>query len=314
MRIFVAGASGVVGRRLVPILLERGHDVVGLTRTAEKRSLLEGLGARVAVADALEAPSLEAAVADAAPHVLVHQLTAIPDEIDLRHYDRTFAMTNRLRMEGADNLLAAARVSGARRIVAQSLAAWLPRALGRLATEDDPHDPEPPKGAEGEVDALRYLERAVTEAGDVEGVVLRYGLLYGPGTSMSLDPVGQQVSLLRNRQFPVVGSGDGVWSFVHVDDAVAATVEAIERVDPGIYNVVDDDPAPVRDWLPAAAAAVGAPRPRRVPRWLGRLLVGAAAVSMMTEWSGASNAKITSALGWSPRYASWRDGFREGLG
>jgi nucleoside-diphosphate-sugar epimerase len=254
-------------------------------------------------------------VASAEPEVIVHQLTALSGEFDLRHIDRFFETTNRLRREGTDHLLAAGRAAGARRFVAQSFAGWpAGRSGGPVNSEDAPFDPDPPKQLRRALEAIRYLEETVTGAGWLEGVVLRYGGFYGPGTTLSADPAAYHSAAVRKRQFPVVGDGGGIWSFIHVDDAAAATAVAIERGVRGIYNVVDDDPAAARDWMPELARALGAKPPRRVPRWLGRLLAGEAATVMMTEVRGASNEKAKRELGWKPRYASWRQGFARGLG
>jgi 2-alkyl-3-oxoalkanoate reductase len=315
MKIFVAGATGALGRVLVPQLVAGGHDVVGLTRAPSKQDFLRGLGARPAVADALDPDAVARAVAEAEPEVIVHQLTALSDSIDLRHMERDFAQTNRLRTEGTDHLLAAGRAVGARRFVAQSYAGWpFARTGGPVKAETEPLDPTPPAAMRTTLEAIRYLERAVTDATWTEGVVLRYGGFYGPGTSLSLKPDGEHVALIRKRKFPVVGSGAGVWSFIHIEDAAAATVAAIEHGDRGIYNIVDDEPAPVFEWLPAAAGAVGAKPPRRLPRWLGRVAAGEAATVMMTEVRGASNKKAKGELGWTLRYPSWRQGFARGLG
>ena len=313
MKIFVAGATGALGRQLVPQLVQHGHDVVGMTRSADRCEVIRALGARPAVADALDPDAVEAAVAGAEPEVVVHQLTALGQGLDLRHPEQTFAMTNRLRTEGTDHLLAAARAVGTRRFVAQSYAGWpFARTGGAVKAEDDPLDTAPPAGLRTTLDAIRHLEASVI-AFQPEGLVLRYGGFYGPGTSLSADPRAQSVQLVRQRKFPLVGDGAGVWSFVHIADAAAATVAAIEGGAPGIYNIADDQPAPVREWLPHLAATLGAPAPRRVPRWLGRLLAGEVATVMMTEVRGASNAKARSELGWEPRFTSWRRGFAEGL-
>jgi nucleoside-diphosphate-sugar epimerase len=250
------------------------------------------------------------AVAEAEPEAIVHQLTALSGSIDMRHIERDFAETNRLRTEGTDHLLAAGRAIGVRRFVAQSFAGWpFARTGGPVKSEDDPLDPTPPAALRTTIEAIKHLEAAVTGAAWTEGIVLRYGGFYGPGTSLSVKPEGEHVALIRRRKFPVVGDGAGMWSFIHVEDAAAATVAAIERGERGIYNVVDDEPAPVSVWLPAAARAFGAKPPRRVPRWLGRIAAGEAATVMMTEARGASNEKAKRELGWSPRYRSWREGF-----
>jgi nucleoside-diphosphate-sugar epimerase len=300
LRIFIAGATGALGRRLVPRLVERGHHVTGTTRSNPDR--VRDLGAEPAVVDPLDAAALRDAVVAARPDVVVHQLTALAGLNLGRNFDKAFEMTNRLRTEGTDNLLAAARAAGAERLVWQSYAGWPYAREGEpVKTEQDRLDPSPPADARETLAAIRHLEAAVLQAG---GIVLRYGGFYGPGTS--LDEGGEHVELLRKRKFPVGGSGAGVWSLVHIDDAADATVAAIERGSPGIYYVVDDDPAPVRELLPALASAVGAPPPRRLPGWLVRLAAGAQAHSMMTQARGASNAKAKRELGWTPRH-SWKE-------
>ena len=315
MKVFVAGATGALGRQLVPRLVTGGHEVVGMTRTDAKRELVRSLGARPAVADALDPDAVAQAVAEAEPEVIVHELTALSGPLDMRHIDRFFSTTNRLRTEGTDHLLAAGRAVGARRFVAQSYAGWpFARTGGPVKSEDDPLDPEPAAALRAALEAIRHLEQAVAGADWAEGIVLRYGGFYGPGTSASSDPDAEMVEVIRKRRFPVIGKGGGVWSFVQIEDAAAATVGAVERGRPGIYNIVDDEPAPVRAWLPALASAVDAKPPRRVPRWLGRLIAGDAATVMMTEVRGASNAKAKRELGWEPRYPTWRQGFVNGLG
>jgi nucleoside-diphosphate-sugar epimerase len=311
MKILVAGATGALGKQLVPRLLANGHDVVGITRSESKVEALRNLGASGVVADVLDPDQVARVVAEAQPEVIIHQLTALSGSIDVRHFDRTFAETNRLRTEATDHLLAAGRATNARRFIAQSYAGWpFARTGGPVKTEDDPLDPNPPDAMRETLEAIRHLERAVTRAGPIEGLVLRYGGFYGPGTSLSPEG-GEQVELLRGRKYPVVGDGAGVWSFVHIEDAADATVAAVTRGRPGIYNVVDDEPAPVAEWLPAAASAFGAPPPRHVPRWLGRMVAGEVAAVMMTEVRGASNAKAKRELGWEPRHASWREGFAQ---
>lgn len=316
MRIFVAGATGAIGKQLVPALVERGHEVTGLTRTGVKRGQLEAMGATAAVADALDPDALGAAVATAEPEVIVHQLTAIPASIDfrdLRKPDRTFALTNRLRTEGTDHLLAAGRAVGARRFVAQSFAGWpFARTGGPVKDENAPLDADPPAGVREASAAIRHLERAVTDAEELEGLVLRYGGFYGPATSLA--PGEEMVEAVRKRRFPIIGDGGGVWSFIHIADAAAATVAAIERGEPGIYNIADDEPAPVSEWLPYLAKVLGAKPPRRLPRWLGKIVAGTPLVTQMTEIRGVANAKAKSMLGWSPTHASWRQGFQEVLG
>jgi nucleoside-diphosphate-sugar epimerase len=313
MRIFVAGGSGAVGRRLIPVLVERGHAVVALTRHPAKVAELEALGASPAVADALDPAAVTAAVVQARPEVVIHELTALKGMRDFRHLDRSFAATNRLRTEGTDNLLVAARAAGARRFVAQSYAGWpYARVGGPAKSEEEPLDPNPPRGARETLAAIRHLETAVLAAPELEGVVLRYGGLYGPGTS--LEPGGEQFEDLRRRRFPVVGSGAGIWSFLHVDDAAQATAQAVECGAPGLYNVVDDDPAPAAVWLPALARMIGAPSPLRLPAWLARLVAGEFVVAAMTEIRGASNAKARRELGWEPHHQSWRTGFATLMG
>jgi 2-alkyl-3-oxoalkanoate reductase len=315
MRIFVAGASGALGTQLLPQLVADGHEVVAMTRTPANEDRLRSAGARPVVADALDPDAVAKAVAEAEPAVIVHQLTALSGPMDMRHIDRMFAMTNRLRTEATDHLLAAARDVGARRFVAQSFAGWpYARTGGPVKTEADPLDPDPPPALRGILDAIRHVERAVAGADWVEGVVLRYGAFYGPGTGLSGDPDAQMVEAVRKRRVPIVGDGGGISSFVHIEDAASATAAAVTTDAPGVYNVVDDEPAPVREWLPALADALGAKPPRRVPRWLGRIVAGDAATVMMTEARGASNARAKRELGWDLRYPSWRLGFTKGLG
>ncbi len=320
MKVFVAGATGVLGRALVPQLVARGHELVGMTRSASKQDLVRSLGARPVVADALDRDAVAQAVTSAEPEVIVHQLTALSGPMsvrDARHPDRSpmAIMTNRLRTEATDHLLAAGRAVGARRFVAQSFGAfrWA-RTGGPVLTEADPVDPDPPAALRAALVGILHVERAVPAIDWGEGLVLRYGGFYGPGTAVSLAPDAVMAAPIRKRRFPIVGNGGGVWSHVHIDDAAAATAVAAERGQPGIYNIVDDDPAPVREWLPVLASALGAKPPRRIPRWLGRLAAGEAATLMMTEARGASNEKAKRELGWQPRYASWRLGFAQGLG
>jgi nucleoside-diphosphate-sugar epimerase len=311
MKVLVAGATGALGKQLVPRLVARGHEVVGTTRSESKRQAIVDLGATPAVADALDAEQVARVVAEAEPEVIVHELTALSGDFDLRHFERTFAETNRLRTEATDHLLAAGRAVGVKRFVAQSYAGWpAERTGGPVKNEDDPLDHTPPESVRSTLEAILYLESAVTGAGWTEGVVLRYGGFYGPGTSLSSEG-GEMTEALRKRKFPVVGNGAGVWSFIHIEDAADATVAAIEHGRRGIYNIVDDEPAPVSEWLPAVANAVGARAPRHVPRWLGRMLAGEAATVMMTEVRGASNAKAKRELGWEPKHRSWRDGFTQ---
>ena len=311
MKVLVAGATGAMGKQLLPRLVADGHEVVGITRSEAKLDLLRELGATGVVADVLDPDQVARVVAETEPEVIIHQLTALNRPFDVRHFDRTFEETNRLRTEATDHLLAAGRAAGVKRFIAQSYAGWpFARTGGPVKSEDDPLDPSPPDGMRQSFDAIRYLERAVTGADWTEGIVLRYGGFYGPGTSLSREG-GKQTKQIRERKFPVVGDGGGVWSFVHIEDAADATVAAVTRGRPGIYNIVDDDPAPVREWLPALASALDAKPPRRIPRWLGRLAAGEMATLMMTDVRGASNEKAKRELGWAPRHPSWREGFAE---
>jgi 2-alkyl-3-oxoalkanoate reductase len=321
VKVFVAGATGVIGRALVPQLVAAGHEVVGMTKSASKQDLVRGLGARPVVADALDPDAVAQAMASVEPEVIVHELTALSGKLSVRfvrHPERSAAsiMTNRLRTEGTDHLLASGRAVGAQRFVAQSIAAFrFGQTGGPLQTEADPLDPDPPAALRTGQAAILHVEQAVTTIEWGEGLALRYGAFYGPGTGFSLAPDAVMAAAIRKRRFPLVGGGGGVWSFVHIEDAAAATAAAVERGRPGMYNVLDDEPAPVREWLPLLANALGAKPPRRVPRWLGRLAAGEMATVMMTDmWVGASNAKAKRELGWQLRYPSWRQGFAQGLG
>jgi nucleoside-diphosphate-sugar epimerase len=312
MRIFVAGATGAVGKRLVPLLAANGHEVVGTTRSAGKMSELRALGAEPVVLDVLDAAGVGRAVSEAAPDVVVHQATALSDLSNLRNLDEEFEETNRLRTVGTDNLLAAAKAAGARKFVAQSFAGW-PYAKEGSAVKDEeaPLDPAPPESAVQSMAAIRHLEAAVVAAKAIEGIVLRYGGFYGPGTS--LFEGGEHVEAVRKRKFPIVGSGAGIWSFIHIDDAAGATLAAIERGRRGLYNIVDDQPAPTTEWLPYLAKVLGTKPPRHAPEWIGRLVAGEQLVSMMTEARGASNTKAKRELGWKLMYPNWREGFVSGL-
>lgn len=307
MRVFVAGASGAIGRQLVPRLVAGGHEVHGMTRSESKRALLSELGAVPVVADALDPDAVAEAVAEAKPDVIVHQLTSLTGV--QRFTERAAEPTNRLRTEGTDNLLSAGHAVGVRRFVAQGVAGF--GAYGRtgaaVKTEADPLDPSPPPEFRETLAALRHLEAAVLGARWTDGIVLRYGVFYGPGPSLAQGE--EQFEMVRKRKFPVVGDGGGVWSFVHIDDAAEATVAALEHGTRGVYNVVDDDPAPVAEWLPALARTLGAKKPMRVPRFVGRMFAGETGVAMMTEIRGASNAKAKRELGWRPAHPSWRQGF-----
>ena len=308
MRVFVAGATGAIGKQLVPRLVAVGHEVHGMTRSESKQAMLYELGAVPVVADALDPDQVAEAVGRARPDVIVHQLTAI-GALDMRHFDRDFAQTNRLRTEATDHLLSAGQAVGVRRFVAQGIAGYgaYARTGGPVKSEEDPLDPAPAQEMRETLVAIRHLEEVVLGARWTEGIVLRYGAFYGPGTSMA--PGEEQFELVRRRKFPLVGDGGGVWSFIHVADAAEATVAAVEHGARGVYNVVDDDPAPVAEWLPALARTLGANKPMRVPRFIGRLFAGEAGALMMTELRGASNAKAKRELGWRPAHPSWRQGF-----
>jgi 2-alkyl-3-oxoalkanoate reductase len=313
MKIFVAGGTGAIGKSLVPLLIDSGHQVVALGRTSRKAGPFRALGAEVVLANALDKEELTKAILGTRPEVIIHQLTAIPAVLDLRKFDRDFALTNRFRTEATDVMLAAARRAGTHRFIAQGFCGWpFAREGTPVKTEEDPLDPNPPAAFSETLAALRYLESAVQGARDLEAIALRYGFLYGPGTDISQH--GATIGLVRKRRIPIVGDGAGIWSFVHVDDAARATVAAISRGHPGIYNIVDDEPAPVSTWLPALADAVGARRPYKVPAWLARFAIGEGGVSMMTRIRGGSNAKAKRELGWQPAYPTWRRGFVEGLG
>jgi 2-alkyl-3-oxoalkanoate reductase len=303
MRVFVAGGTGVIGQSLIPMLTAAGHQVTATTRSPGKTGLLRRLGAEPVVADGLDRHATVQAVLAARPEVIMHQMTGLAGESDPRHFDRTFAVTNQLRLQGTDHLLEAARAAGTRRMIAQSFTGWPNQPVGGpVKTEDDPLDPHPPASMTEGLKAIKHVEEAVP-AGVPEGLVLRYGLLYGPGASEELPDA------VRKGRLPIVGGGTGVWSFTHVTDAAAAAAAAVTRGAPGVYNVVDDEPAPVAEWLPYLAACLGARAPWRVPAWVGRLLAGDSVVSMMTRNRGSSNAKARRELGWAPAYPSWRQGF-----
>jgi 2-alkyl-3-oxoalkanoate reductase len=301
MRVFVAGASGAIGTRLVPQLIDAGHEVIGTVRSPGSAERVRALGAKPVALDLLDAPAVRKAVLASEPEAIVHEATALSTVGDLKHFDRTFAQTNRLRTEGTDALLAAAHEAGVRRFVTQSYASpRYAREGGPVKSEDDPLDPAPVPAARESFAAMRHNDEAVTEAG---GIALRYGAFYGASNDGLPEPV-------RKRQFPIIGNGAGVTSFIHLDDAAAATVLALERGEAGVYNIVDDEPAAARDWLPVLAEVLGAKPPRRFPAWLARLLAGEFVVMMETESRGASNAKAKRELGWELRYPSWREGFR----
>jgi len=308
MRVFVAGATGAIGRRLVPKLVERGHEVVATTSRREKADGLRALGATPVILDGLDGAAVGEAVASAEPAAIVHQMTALAGRSDLRRFDRWFARTNELRTRGTEHLLAAARVAGVDRFVAQSYTGWTNDDRGGpIKSEADALDPDPLAAQRESLAAIRFLEDAVTSA-SLEGIVLRYGNFYGPGDSEPL------LELIRERRFPIIGDGGGVWSWIHLDDAASATIAALENGRRGIYNVTDDEPARVAEWLPYLAQVVGAKPPRRVPAWLGRLAAGDVPVRWMTEGRGSSNEKAKRELDWRPAWSSWRDGFRDGLG
>ena len=306
MRVFVAGATGAIGRQLVPRLIAAGHEVHGMTHNESKQAMLYELGAVPVVADALDAVQVANAVAHARPDVIVHQLTAI-GAVDMRHFERSFAQTNRLRTEGTEYLLSAGHAVGVQRFVAQSHIVAYARTGAAVKSEQDPYDPSPVAAMRPNLVAIRHLEEAVLGARWTEGVVLRYGWFYGPGTSLASD--GDQFELVRRRKFPLFGGGGAVWSFIHVADAAEATLAAVEHGRRGVYNVVDDDPAPVAEWLPELAQTLGAKKPMRVPRFVGRLFAGEPGLVMMTELRGASNGKAKRELRWHPAHPSWRQGF-----
>src|SRR3954447_16292554 len=307
MRVLVAGAAGAIGRRLVSQLVARGHQVTGTTRANRKLEDLRSRGAEAVLMDGLDEGAVSNVVAQAQPDAIVHQMTALAGNPDLRRFDRWFATTNELRIRGTDNLLAAAAAAHVPRFIAQSYTGWTNAAEGEMVkTERDDVEQHPPKAQRESLAAIRYVEERVTAA-DLDGIVLRYGNFYGPGASEAL------VQMIRTRRFPLVGDGAGVWSWIHVDDAAAATIAAVERGGRGVYNIVDDDPAPASEWLPYLAEAVGAKPPRHVPAWLARMLAGSVAVRWMTEARGSSNAAAKRELDWQPAWASWRDGFRDGL-
>lgn len=305
MQVLLVGATGAVGRQLVPQLLAAGHQVTGTTRSPAKADGLSAAGAEPVVLDVLDGAAVGEAVAKAEPEVIIYESTAIPPDLNFRKFDQVFGPTNTLRTVGLDHLLAAAAAQGVPRFLAQSYAGWpYARTGGPVKTEEDPLDPDPPAAQRQGLAALRHLEDAVTAAG---GLALRYGSLYGPGSSELM------VSMLRRRQVPVIGDGGGVWSFLHVTDAAAATVAALEAGPPGVYNVVDDEPAAVKEWLPVAARGAGAKPPLHLPAWVGRLAAGEVGVSMMTRIRGCSNAKAKAELGWRPIWPTWREGFVHGL-
>jgi len=304
MHVFIAGGTGAIGRRLIPQLVERDHRVTATTRGPAKLAGLEKLGARAVVVDGLDSAAVGEAVASAEPDAVVHQMSALSGKLDPKHFDRSFALTNRLRTEGLDHLVAAAQATGVQQIVAQSFTGWPNiRSGGWVKDEEDPLDPEPPRAQRETLGAIRYLEETVQKE---DGTVLRYGGFYG-------DASDAMVPLVRKRQLPVVGGGTGYASWVHLDDAAAATVLALEQQARGVFNIVDDEPAPASEWLPFLADCVGAKPPLRLPVWVVRLAAGEVAVSMLTRTRGSSNARAKRELGWELRWPSWRQGFRHGL-
>lgn len=307
MKIFLAGATGVIGRRLIPPLIEKGHQVTATSRTPSKTRDVEQPGVELVAMDGLDGASVGQAVARAEPDVIIHQMTALVGKPDLRRFDRSFARTNALRTIGTKHLLAAAQASGVKRFIAQSFTGWPNERSGSFVkTESDPLDVNPAPSQRISLHAIQTLERMVQDA-PLDGIVLRYGLFYGPGASETM------IEIVRQRRFPLIGKGTGVWSWIHVDDAASATIAALERGTSGIYSIVDDDPAPASEWLPYLAQAVGAKPPPHVPSWLARILAGKAVVQWMTEGRGSSNAKAKQELNWQPRWRSWREGFRHGL-
>jgi 2-alkyl-3-oxoalkanoate reductase len=313
MKILVAGASGAMGRALIPLLVRAGHDVVGMVQRPRSAEVVHSLGAEPRTADALDAVAVLSCFREVRPQMVIHQLTAIPAALDMRHFDREFALTNLLRTEGTRHLLAAAVEVGSTHFIAQSFAGWTYGRKGngksKLKSEEDALDPDPPRRLRTTLDALKSLERGVLSESRVTGTVLRYGAFYGPHTSIAKD--GSIVQAVRRRKLPLVGEGAGVWSFVHIDDAASATAAAVESGRGGIYNVVDDEPAPVSEWLSFLAHCAHAQPPRHVSAWMARLLIGEHVVAVMNEIRGVSNAKIKRDLGWTPRWPSWREGFRE---
>jgi nucleoside-diphosphate-sugar epimerase len=303
MRVFVAGATGVVGQHLVPSLVAAGHEVTGTTRSPAKAAELQTAGATPVIVDGLDRQAMIDAVKAAQPEVIVHQMTALASMRSFRNFDKEFAVTNELRVKGTDYLLEAAQQAGTRRFVAQSFIGWDNARTGSLVkTEQDPLDPDPVSSTRQSMAAIRHIEETVPGAVP-EGLVLRYGFFYGHGAS------GSMLEIVKKRQMPVIGGGTGIWSFTEITDAAAATAAAVTRGAPGLYNIVDDDPATVREWLPYLSECLGVKAPMRAPVWLGKLLAGELVVSLMTQTRGSSNEKARQELGWAPRYASWREGF-----
>ncbi|MET0566530.1 MAG: NAD(P)-dependent oxidoreductase [Acidimicrobiia bacterium] len=312
MRVFVAGATGAIGQRLVPLLVDSGHEVVGTTRTPGKIDGLRLVGATPVVLDGRDGDAVRRTILEAKPEVVVHEMTALSGDLDFRRFAETFAETNRLRTETTDIMIAAAVDAGAQRFIAQSFAGWPnEQSGGPVKTEEDPLNTDPPRQVRETLAAILHLEAVTTGTRGIEGLALRYGGFYGPGNALGKG--GAMLEAMAKRQMPVVGGGTGIWSFIHIEDAAQATALAVDRGAPGIYNIVDDEPAPVSEWLPYLADVLGARPPRRVPAWLARLIAGEAAVSMMTKIRGSSNAKAKRELGWKLDYPTWRVGFRDGL-
>jgi len=312
MKVFVTGGTGAIGKLLLPLLLENKHEVVALTRSVIKATALEESGVSAVIADPLDKNALTAAVRRAEPEVIIHELTALSKAGNFRKLDQEFALTNRFRTEVTDTLLAAARTIGTRRFITQSYCGWpYARTGGPVKTEEDPLDTKPPENFTRTLAAIRSLEDKIRSTTFLQGIALRYGNFYGPGTGIGKR--GVVYDMVRKRRLPIIGGGGGVWSFIHILDAARATVAAMTRGAPGIYNIVDDEPAKVSTWLPVLASAVGAKPPYKIPHWLGELLVGKNGVMMMTQIRGCSNAKARRELGWTPVYPSWRIGFVDGL-
>jgi nucleoside-diphosphate-sugar epimerase len=314
LRVFLAGSTGVIGKSLLPLLLEKKHEVFALIHTPQKAKAVEELGARTVIADALNRDELTEAIRKTEPEVIIHELTSLSGVTgSFRKFDREFALTNRFRTEVTDTMLAAAGVVRARRFIGQSFCGWpFAREGWIIKTEEDPLDASPPASFRKTLEAIRYLENAIIRAENIEALALRYGLLYGEGTGFARD--GAIVRQIRKCRIPIIGEGAGVWSFIHVDDAARATLAAVSRGNPGIYNIVDDTPAPVSTWLPELAKILDAKPPYRIPVWLGGLMIGEGGVSMMTKIRGGSNAKAKRDLGWKPVYSDWRKGFAKELG